>query len=152
MNKELRFEEVPHWWALCLNSDCPMRGNCLRHHAATLAPPTLAAHMVIISHDAGGANCPYFVENQTVRLACGFKNIFNRVNHEHHKAMRRAIMEYLGSATSKGTIALKREPSLWAAISVIMPIKMPTAKTTPSITARAQRSTPPRRRTANMSC
>ena len=103
MNKELRFEEVPQWWAICQSNDCPLRMNCLRHHAATVAPPTQTAHLSIILHDNDGGRCPHFVETRTVRLACGFASIFTRVGYEHFKAMKRTIMGYLGSETSKGT-------------------------------------------------
>ena len=103
MEKELRFEEVPQWWAICQDHDCPLAATCLRHHAATIAPITAEAHLCIIPHHTDGDRCPHFVENRTVRLACGFASIFTHVSNTHFKAMKRAIMGYLGTETSKGT-------------------------------------------------
>ena len=103
MNKELNFENVPKWWAVCTNNDCALREKCLRRHAALVAGPKVTAHLCIITHNHDDNSCPYFVENSTVRLARGFSTIFERVSYEHHRAMRRDIMEYLGSVTSKGT-------------------------------------------------
>ena len=103
MNKELNFKEVPQWWAICLDKTCPLSGNCLRHHAATVAPTTESEHLCIIPHAADNGHCPHFVEDGTVRLACGFMEIFSRVGHKHHMAMKRQLMAYLGKETSKGT-------------------------------------------------
>lgn len=102
-NKELKFEDVPTWWAVCTNHECGLRERCLRHHAALVAPPTVTAHLCIINHDHDDNSCPHFVENSTVRLARGFSTIFERVGYGHYKAMKRDIMAYLGSVTSKGT-------------------------------------------------
>ena len=103
MNKQLNYEEVPSWWAICLNNGCPLSGSCLRHRAAMIAPATATEHLCIIPHAVGDGHCPHFVEDGTVRLARGFSGIFSRVGHEHYQAMKRQLMGYLGSATSKGT-------------------------------------------------
>ena len=103
MNKQLNFKEVPSWWAICQNNGCPLSGSCLRHRAATVAPATATEHLCIIPHAVGDDHCPHFVEDRTVRLARGFNGIFRRVSHEHYLAMKRQLMGYLGSATSKGT-------------------------------------------------
>lgn len=103
MNKQLNFEEVPHWWAICVDNSCPLCENCLRHHAARVAPVTATKHLCIIPHPADDGRCPHFVEDGTLRLARGFTGIFSRVSREHHTAMKRQLMAYLGTATSKGT-------------------------------------------------
>ena len=103
MEKELQFEEVPGWWAVCMNNECTLREHCLRHHAVVVVSPTATAHLAIIPHGNDSSHCPHYVEKCTVRLARGFANIFANVSYEHRKAMKRAIMGYLGSETSKGT-------------------------------------------------
>lgn len=104
MKNELRFDDLPHWWAICTDTVCPLRDRCLRRHAATLAPPAATSHLCIIPHDRGGQPCPHFVEQSTVRLARGFEGIFTGVHFEHRTPMKLAIMAYLGGTmTNKGT-------------------------------------------------
>lgn len=101
MQKELHFYEVPAWWAVCQNRNCPLKEKCLRYHAGSIAPEG-TSHQCIISQQTIG-DCRYFDELCTVRIAQGFMGIFNRVGAADARAMRRELMSYLGSATSKGT-------------------------------------------------
>lgn len=104
MKKELRFEEVPEWWAICFNSDCPLSDQCLRHRAGSVAPTDLTKHLCVTPGACSAdGHCPHFETDGTIRLASGFGNIFSRVGTDDMRRLRPQVMAYLGSPRSKGT-------------------------------------------------
>jgi hypothetical protein len=105
MEKELRFEEVPDWWAVCIYETCPMKEQCLRYRAAMAAPPSLKVHKCVITRPVVGCDrCECYEPVRTVRFAKGFGNIFMGVRTDAYRRLKPALMKYLGStSTSKGT-------------------------------------------------
>ncbi len=101
MQKELHFCDVPEWWAICQNHNCPLKEQCLRYYAGSIAPDG-TSHQCIISQQTT-ADCQHFDERRTVRIARGLMGIFRRVGAADARAMRRELMGYLGSKNSKGT-------------------------------------------------
>lgn len=95
------FKEIPGWWPVCGNGDCPMAGGCLRHAAWQNVPPTVTKWPCVLPTALKDGKCNYFAPKEKVRMARGFENMFARVRSRDARAeMRLAITNYLGS---KGT-------------------------------------------------
>ena len=60
---KLTYSDIPHDWAICYQSDCPLSAQCLRHHAALLAPANLLHHDVVLPAARHDDDCQAFVPN-----------------------------------------------------------------------------------------
>jgi len=95
------FKIVPDWCPVCQNADCPQSASCLRFVACQCMPPTVTVWPCVMSATPKDGGCPYFVKNEKVRLARGFKNMYAHVtSRDDLFTMRRELTEYFGS---KGT-------------------------------------------------
>lgn len=95
------FKEIPEWWPVCGNGDCPMSGDCLRHVAWLNVPPTVTQWASVMPTALRNGECRYYLKNEKVLMARGFDNMFARVcSRDARVEMRLAITDYLGS---KGT-------------------------------------------------
>lgn len=95
------FKIVPDWWPVCQNADCPQSASCLRFVACQCMPSTVTVWPCVMSGTPKDDACSFFVKNEKVRLARGFKNMYAHVtSRDDIYTMRRELTEYFGS---KGT-------------------------------------------------
>lgn len=79
MRTEINPERIPYEYALCLDSECPKAGNCLRRPAAESMTEKEEYWKIVSPKRLEGmeGECPYFRSAQTVRYAKGFKNLLD---------------------------------------------------------------------------
>ena len=89
------FSEVPSWYALCLNHECPMREDCLRYLAGTHAPDSLETAVCVMPQTLKEGKCNLFDEKKVVAWAAGFSHLYDRVLKDDFTPMRKTITDYL---------------------------------------------------------
>ncbi len=99
METALLFSDVPTNWPICFQADCPLAANCLRHHAAQLAPADLRHHECVLPGARTADGCHSFVEDKPVRLARGMKRLLPRITSEEGMALRQQLYNLFGSTS-----------------------------------------------------
>lgn len=101
-NKEIRplkrqfdFADVPQWYVLCTNNQCPMQTSCLRFMAAQNAPDNLELARCVMPKMLKGGKCRWYDKRSVVVWALGFSSLFDRVMKKDFTPMRKAITRYL---------------------------------------------------------
>ena len=94
--KELTFSDIPYKWAICYQMDCPLAAQCLRRHAAQLAPADLLAHNVVLPAARLETSCRAFVADEPVMLAYGMTNLFDGVKTWDVPRLRQLIQPIFG--------------------------------------------------------
>lgn len=71
-----RLSDVPRNFALCLNADCPLSGQCLHYIVRTMIPEDeLILHVYNPEAVKGGEDCEHFRNQTPVRYAYGFEGM-----------------------------------------------------------------------------
>lgn len=100
-NNALEFNDVPDWWALCFQTDCPLAGHCLRHHVGTLAPATLTRATCVTPHARLGEQCRQFATREPRQWARGFERGFQKLkSRDARYELRLELTRYFGSVGS----------------------------------------------------
>ena len=109
--KELTYSDIPHNWAICFDATCPLASQCLRHHAAKLAPDTLLEHNTVlpvarfVAQDSPAdaqqqteteSVCRAYVADAPVTLAYGMRNLFDEVHPYEVRALRQLVQMVFG--------------------------------------------------------
>ena len=88
------FKEVPTWYPLCYNRQCPMREHCLRYQALYYAPDDTGARLCVMPAQLRNGQCRYFAEIRLVKMARGFQRLYDRVLKPHFTPMRKSLVEH----------------------------------------------------------
>ena len=97
----IEFKEIPEWWAVCSQANCPKSGECLRQQAFKQIPDKVKQWSCVLPQAMKDGECPCYVKPERLRMARGFGNIYNNVRERaRRKAIRLGITEYLGSKGS----------------------------------------------------
>ena len=96
MEKDFDFYQVPNSWPICSLADCPRKAECLRYQAFQCLPEGRTQHPCVLPTVLRLKACPHFHPIQKVRVALGFRNIFNNVLARDIAAMRSELADYLG--------------------------------------------------------
>lgn len=94
---KLTYSDIPHDWAICYQSDCPLSAQCLRHHAALLAPANLLHHDLVLPAARHDDDCQAFVPNEPVTLAYGMKNLYDDLKPWDIPRVRMDVEEIFGN-------------------------------------------------------
>lgn len=98
---DIDFKEIPDWWAICQNGQCPMAGKCLRHHVFLNMPVEINKWVCLMPHVLKNGECKYFRKTELVMMAKGFQKLFSQMeSRDLRHAFRIHLTDYLGS---KGT-------------------------------------------------
>lgn len=89
------FEEVPVWFPVCINKDCPRKDECLRYQATSALPAGHKTLFCIAPSQWESDGCPHFEEIRTVRMARGFSKLFDQVLQKHAAKLREDITSVL---------------------------------------------------------
>lgn len=94
-------EQIPDWWALCSNGQCPRCATCLRHKAWLDLTGQTDRWLCLLPSAWSDGDCRKYVSIKKQRMARGFSLLMQRLHdREHRYQIRMAITDYLGS---KGT-------------------------------------------------
>lgn len=94
---QINYKEVPYYWALCFQDDCPMASTCLRFAAGEQIPEQLTQHMAVMKGARNGTTCSMYREMKLVTIAYGMTNLFNGLPREVAIGMRNKVMNLFGS-------------------------------------------------------
>ena len=100
MDKDFDFRQVPRSWALCYVSECPRKSECLRYQACLQAPPAKYFGKCVMPNALKQEPCPMFRPIQKVRVALGFRYIFDDVKEKDVAQMRAELKDFFGSRTT----------------------------------------------------
>ena len=100
MEQDFNFRQVPENWAICYVAECPRKDECMRYQVYLHAPQGRVYHKCILPTVLTQSECPQFHPIQKVRVAVGFRNIFNNVLARDIAAMRSELANYLGSQST----------------------------------------------------
>lgn len=97
----IEFKEIPEWWAVCAQTDCPRSGECLRHQAFKQIPDEVKTWPCVMSQAMKDGECPCYVKPERLKMARGFSNLSSKVRARAiRKTIRLRKTEYLGSKGS----------------------------------------------------
>jgi hypothetical protein len=93
--KAFDFSDVPTWYALCINHQCPLRDDCLRYLAGTNAPDTLDTAVCVMPKALKDGKCVAYDKKTVVVWAAGFSHLYDHVLKSDFTTMRKTITRYL---------------------------------------------------------
>lgn len=92
------FNEIPERWAVCMNDNCPKAGECLRRTACKELPQTVTRWMCVMPSALQDGECKYFVKEEKIRMARGFRSLFDGMSsRDARHDLRLRLSEYFGS-------------------------------------------------------
>lgn len=96
--QEINYKDIPSWWGICQNSDCPMEKECLRHQAFLSIPKEIKKWPCILPNAFKYGNCEFFYQAKKVKMAKGFKSLIDSLNsRDLRHDLRTQLTDYLGS-------------------------------------------------------
>ena len=92
------FKEIPSWWEICQNAECPMAKECLRHQAFLNIPEEIMKWPCILPKALNDGHCKFYYQAMKVRMAKGFHHLINSMNsRDLRHEFRTQLTDYLGS-------------------------------------------------------
>jgi hypothetical protein len=112
------FSRVSPLMALCFNSSCPLKDNCIRFFAGLHAPADKLTGMSVYPSALHDGKCAMFKQTTIIKAAYGFQSLFKDVKSRDEHALRSAMMDYLGNRTAyyhyaDGSYVLTPEQQEW---------------------------------------
>ena len=98
------FSQIPEWWPLCPNTQCPKAASCLRHQAWLQAPQHVTTWPCVLPNawknvQADAVPCDFFQSAEQVLMARGFQGICSQLQgHDIPQQFRETLTEYFGNA------------------------------------------------------
>jgi hypothetical protein len=97
----IHFTDIPSWWPVCYQSDCPQAAHCLRYQACMSTSRDEAQWSCILPNARKNGECNYFREFKKVRMARGFAGIYKQLkSRDARHDIRIALTDYFGSKGS----------------------------------------------------
>lgn len=98
-NFPFRYHDIPYQWAVCFNSQCPLREKCMRWQAAELIRcmpvASVQTAMCVTPQVWQSSPCSMFVETKTELRAWGFSTIFDHVSMADYPLIKASMMSFL---------------------------------------------------------
>lgn len=105
------FTEIPTWWPICTNQDCPMAKECLRCKACMEAPVSVTRWASVLPNVLKDGRCSYFQKAEVVRMARGLNSIYKNV---HSREARHGIrIDLTAHYGSKGAYYRYKDGERW---------------------------------------
>lgn len=93
-------QNIPTNYAVCLHSDCPLAGECLRYMAfESLTQSDDLLTLINPSHCSKDESCKYFRSNAEVRLARGFTNFQKKMYPEQYQRFMMLLIGAFGRSS-----------------------------------------------------
>ena len=96
MDKDFDFKQVPYGWAMCYVAACPRKDECLRYQVYLSSPKFCTMNNCVMPNALLKKTCPHFHPISKMRVAVGFRHIFNKVLANDIAAMRSELAAFLG--------------------------------------------------------
>lgn len=118
LNGEFDYSQVPSWYTICTNGNCPLCQSCMRYLAGSHAPESLETAVCVMPHMAKDGRCRLYDKKTVVVMAAGFTTLYDQVSKADYTRMRKAITKYLHGAKmyyeyKDGRRALNPEQQKW---------------------------------------
>ena len=118
LTSEFDYSQVPSWYAICTNDNCPLKQDCLRYLAGANAPESLEMALCVMPRMAKDGHCRLYDKKTVVVMAAGFTTLYNQVLKKDYTSMRKTITAYLHGAKmyyeyKDGRRALNPEQQSW---------------------------------------
>lgn len=84
----LKAQDVPAWFPVCINKECPRCGECLRYRCAQVLSPENETVFCVSPSQWESDGCRHFVDGQPIRMARGFTKLFDQVLTKHAASLR----------------------------------------------------------------
>lgn len=95
MDKDFDFKQVPYGWAMCYVEACPRKDECLRYQVY-LSSLRRTMHNCVMPGALLKKTCPHFHPIRKMRVAIGFRYIFEKVLARDIASMRSEMASFLG--------------------------------------------------------
>ena len=95
LSDEFDFSDVPSWYVLCTNNQCPLRNDCLRFMAGLHALENMEIATSVMPKTLKEGKCRWYDKKTVVVYAAGFSRLYDRVMKMDYTSMRKAITSYL---------------------------------------------------------
>lgn len=118
LNTVFDYSQVPSWYAICTNDNCPLKQECMRYLAGSHAPESVETALCVMPHMAKDGHCRLFDQKNVVVMAAGFTTLYDQVLQKDYTFMRKAITNYLHGVKmyyeyKDGRRALNPEQQQW---------------------------------------
>ena len=118
MMEDFDFSLVPEWYPLCVHSQCPRSGECMRRLVVEKAPQAVEVWPMVMPKTWQEEGCRFFAEVKKQRLVRGFSTLFDRVLKKDSAAMHQDLYDHFhGSRQAywymNGERALSQEDEQW---------------------------------------
>ena len=81
-----------------MNDNCPKAGKCLRRKSCKEMPQTVTRWMCVMPSALQDGECKYFVKEEKIRMARGFRSLFDGMSsRDARHDLRLRLSEYFGS-------------------------------------------------------
>lgn len=112
------FNRVSPLMALCFNTSCPLKDNCIRFFAGIHAPSDKLFGRAVYPAALKDGKCEMFKQTTIIKAAYGFSTLFKDVKSRDEHTLRLAMIDYLGSRSAyyhyaNGSYVLNPEQQEW---------------------------------------
>lgn len=97
---EISGPAMPFNWTYCFNGQCPRSGDCLRFLTGEAVPDSITSGQAVFPNALNGGNCPYYHLARKVRMAWGFRHLFDTVRVADVKLVRDRMTRLLKGVTN----------------------------------------------------
>lgn len=94
-NNHFDFANVPEWYVVCTNNNCPLREGCMRFLAGSNMPERMEAARCVMPWALKDGKCRWLDTIKVVRCAAGFSHLFDQVMKKDYTTLREKITKYL---------------------------------------------------------
>jgi len=95
LSGEFDFAAVPKRYTLCYHEGCPLHDRCMRFLAAAHAPESLEVRRCVLPKAEKDGQCRWFDPIETVTMAEGFTDLYDKVLKDDYTPLRKQLTAYL---------------------------------------------------------
>ena len=98
MKKEIDYSQIPNFFLMCLNQECPKAENCLRQLAAEVIPSEVKQLTIINPKYLAAVknDCPHYKVAEKTRYAKGFLNMLENMPHKQMQKVSISLRSHFG--------------------------------------------------------
>ena len=93
MATELLFQDIPSWFAVCTNEQCPLKTQCLRKKAGDVVMLHEQKAICVLPNQLVNGHCDWYTEPRTHQLKVGFTHLFDKILEKDATPIRQAIID-----------------------------------------------------------
>ena len=93
----IRPEDVPQMYAVCFNDQCPHHEQCIRYASGQALATVKTNGRCVYPTTLKNGQCPMFRQLRILRMAWGFRPLFNDVQKKDYARLRFSVIRYFKS-------------------------------------------------------